>query len=752
MLCTLLSRGSGISFAAAILVFLAASTPCWGQSTYYWDRNGAAAGAGSTPTGTWGVSDFWNTDPTGGAGTFITNPTGLDTLVFVAGPSVSSGSSSYTITVSGSQSAAGLVFQASGATQFTGGTINIGAGGLSIPQFAFGTTASGAVTINSNLALAAAQLWTNNSTSLLTVGGAVDLGTNTLSIGGSGNTTISGVISNGALTKIGTGILTLNGSTANSYTGDTIINAGILALHLTNLATPTNLINSSILTLGGGRLNVTGKNSGTSSQSFTTTTLNSGASTISINANGGTSTTVALGAITRNTGATFNIAAPPSASLVTTTTGVNGNPLPGANAYFGAWAVYNTGTSTRYLQVSSSGTIVTGPAGSGPGTDGGSMNSPTTVYTLTASTTYNLSENRTAYGLNINGASIVVNTGASALTINGMIQTNSTGAATFNSTSGGITVGAENDLVVFITNNNNIRFNSPIGNKAGNNSNFTVSSTTTGNAGAAVLAGANTYTGLTTVNSARLTLFASNTLHSSSGIVVNGGVLDIGATSQSVNSVKVAGGAISGTTGSITSATAIDLQNGTVGGILAGAVGAVKTTPGTVLLNKAAEYIGGTTVTGGVLQLGSADVFPDSGDVLLNGGVLATGFSDTVGPLQVNDSGSRIVLGETPHSLTFAALNPTGFSSLTIDGWTGSASGGANGRIFFTDASSFTSTELDSISFTGFGPGAALIAGNELVPSAVVPEPVSLLGVAAVGGVLAGAWRRRKRRSLLRIV
>ena len=56
--------------------------------------------------------------------------------------------------------------------------------------------------------------------------------------------------------------------------------------------------------------------------------------------------------------------------------------------------------------------------------------------------TYNLSANRTAYAFNVNGTAIVVNIGANTLTLNGMIQTNAAGTATFNSTTGGITVTA----------------------------------------------------------------------------------------------------------------------------------------------------------------------------------------------------------------------------------------------------------------------------------------------------------------------
>ena len=93
------------------------------------------------------------------------------------------------------------------------------------------TMVSGArpLTINSSIVLGAPQTWTNDSTSgLLTVAGNVTNGTNQLTINGTRNTTISGVIAGaGGLSKAGSGTLTLSG--ANTYTGATTVTAGTLA-------------------------------------------------------------------------------------------------------------------------------------------------------------------------------------------------------------------------------------------------------------------------------------------------------------------------------------------------------------------------------------------------------------------------------------------------------------------------------------------------------------------------------------------
>src|ERR1700674_196184 len=84
------------------------------------------------------------------------------------------------------------------------------------------------LTINAPLTLGNAQTWRNNSANVLTIGaGGVNTNAKALTIDGSGDTKISGIISGtGTLTKSGTGTLTLSG--VNTYSGVTTVNAGTL--------------------------------------------------------------------------------------------------------------------------------------------------------------------------------------------------------------------------------------------------------------------------------------------------------------------------------------------------------------------------------------------------------------------------------------------------------------------------------------------------------------------------------------------
>src|SRR5580693_3380620 len=71
---------------ACLSVGLALLPATASATTYYWDGNGTTAGAGTTPTGTWGSSNFWNTISSGGSGgSFATTLTSSDTATFSAG-------------------------------------------------------------------------------------------------------------------------------------------------------------------------------------------------------------------------------------------------------------------------------------------------------------------------------------------------------------------------------------------------------------------------------------------------------------------------------------------------------------------------------------------------------------------------------------------------------------------------------------------------------------------------------------------
>lgn len=235
------------------------------------------------------------------------------------------------------------------------------------------------------------------------------------------------------------------------------------------------------------------------------------------------------------------------------------------------------------------------------------------------------------------------------------------------------------------------------------------------------LSGTNTYTGLTTVTEGTLRLG-------------NGG------TSGSVGT----GGVTVGAAGTL----AFNRSDAVTIGYAIGGSGQVRQIgSGTTTLTGTNTYTGGTTILAGALRLGASNVLADTGKVTLSGGTLSTGatsgFSETVGQLAVTGSGSKISLGTGAHSLTFSGLDAAGFTGLTIDGWTGGAgSTGTGGRLFFTDISGFTAGILSNITFTGYGAGATIINGSELVP---VPEPATVLGLSALALAGAAGVRRVRR-------
>jgi fibronectin-binding autotransporter adhesin len=114
------NRAAMLSFACFVANHASA------QFTAYWDANGATAGAGGTPTGTWGTDAFWSSDSTGAANTFPW--VSGDIAVFSAGIDATN---PFTLNVSGTQTASAVLIE-EGTVIIGTGTISTGSGNFTI--------------------------------------------------------------------------------------------------------------------------------------------------------------------------------------------------------------------------------------------------------------------------------------------------------------------------------------------------------------------------------------------------------------------------------------------------------------------------------------------------------------------------------------------------------------------------------------------------------------------------------------------
>lgn len=145
---------------------------------------------------------------------------------------------SHTIGTIGLNNGANLEFAAGG--NVTSGTAGISTGAVTLGASSFDST----ITANG----------TNIAVTLASIAGT----NRSVTIGGSGNTTVTGVIGTGTgnLTKTGSGTLTLSG--VNTYTGATTINGGTVSIAAeTGLGGNPGAFNAGQLTLNGGTLATT---------------------------------------------------------------------------------------------------------------------------------------------------------------------------------------------------------------------------------------------------------------------------------------------------------------------------------------------------------------------------------------------------------------------------------------------------------------------------------------------------------------
>jgi autotransporter-associated beta strand protein len=120
-------------------------------------------------------------------------------------------------------------------------------------------------------------------------------------------------------------------------------------------------------------------------------------------------------------------------------------------------------------------------------------------------------------------------------------------------------------------------------------------------AGRLVLTAASGYSGGTSVSGGTLQYGIANALPTAGAVTVNGGQLDLGTNSGAVGAVTLTSGAITG--GTLTG-TRYNVQSGTASANLGGSGSTLlKNGTGTVTLTSANTYAGGTTVSGGTLNV-----------------------------------------------------------------------------------------------------------------------------------------------------
>ena len=465
---------------------------------------------------------------------------------------------------------------------------------------------------------------------ILTLTGSV---TNTGGYGyvlqGSGTGIASGLVSSTGISKSGPGTWIFNGSTTEAYTGKTSIGGGNLILDFSNMATPTNLINStSPLVLGfvgpngiggytgmtsGGALTIIGKSGQAVAQTFgaLTVSANTG-SQINLNTSGAaasvSATTAAVGV---GAGATLDIETNGTASLYT-----------GAITLVNGLLPYATYSGTTFATGVAAGGVIsayTGYTGPLPATGV----AYTSSYTLTTGTT--LTGDVAFTGLQITPGSDgqTLNLGGHVLssdythnTLIGLIYNGGPGAYTYTISNGQFA--SNMDKVVSVSAGTlNISANLYSGPSGG--------SLDKAGVGTLMLSGNNTgYTGATNVNWGTLKAGSTTAFSPSSAFTIGqSGTLSLNGFSNTIYSLTGIGQIING---SNSSPAALTIQNSTSSNT--GAVAFAGTLLG---------YFNGTIADGGSQPL---SLVLNSSRTLLSLGLWYNGNSSTTWPLFSNTGNS----------------------------------------------------------------------------------------------------------------
>jgi fibronectin-binding autotransporter adhesin len=229
--------------------------------------------------------------------------------------------------------------------------------------------------------------------------------------------------------------------------------------------------------------------------------------------------------------------------------------------------------------------------------------------------------------------------------------------------------------------------------------------------GTLILSRANLYTGLTTISDGTLQYGVANAL-SNGAVTVNGGTYNIAGFNDGVGAVTLINGTIAGTTGVLTG-TSYAVQSGSVSAILAGAVALTKTTTGTVTMSGVNTYTGITTINAGVLSVATIG----NGGVAGNLGQATSTATNLVlggGTLQYTGLTASTNRSYTLTAATTSTIDVTA-NTLTISGAGANTTGALTkigaGTLIFSGANLYTGLTTVSDGILRYGVASALSSG-----------------------------------------
>ncbi len=527
----------------------------------------------------------------------------------------------------------------SGGTLISGGTLRVGAGLTGSLGDTNGSLGTGNVTNNATLAFSrrfASDTVSNNIS-----------GTGALRMFGSGVLTLAGSNSYAGLTTINSGY-TLQigtGSTDGTLGTGSVSNAGTLSFNRSDFYTASNAISGTgaLSQIGSGTTILLGDNSYSG-----TTTVTNGMLQIG---NGGTSGSVGSGEISLSGAGllAFN-----RADSVTITNIIGGGG--GALLQMGGGTLVLAGLGATYGQtVISNGTLQIGDGGANGSIGAGAITN-NSVLAINSSTNISFGSGN---GIRGTGVLIQMGTGTTSLAASNTTYSGGTlisggtlqlgNGAQFDSTG---SLGTGN-----VTNNATLAFSRNLGGDTVSNNISGTGALTMFGSGVLALAGGNSYSGLTTINSGYTLQIGTG---GTNGTLGTGSVSNAGTLSFNRSDFYTASNAISGT----------------------GALSQIGS--GTTILLGDNSYSGTTTVTNGMLQIGNGGTSESvgSGAISLSGaGLLAFNRADSVTITNSIGGGGGVLMQIGSGTLILTDGGATYGGTVISNGTLQIGDGGANGSI-----------------------------------------------------------------------